>query len=149
MNEATPPRKSILESPWYWLYLFCTAGLIALMLAGPKYQARQAQLERNYQGRERANQRAAGQSPDTPLSTESDTLIRLEPLYFGLGALLVIAWAILWWQHFGRRSLLKETSTPPASSVDDEPPAPNAPSIQHDGHASSHNSTAATDRTES
>ena len=32
---------SVTESPWYWIYVFCTAALIGLVLLGPKVLERQ------------------------------------------------------------------------------------------------------------
>lgn len=106
MTESTThTRRSLTESPWYWVYLFCTAGLIALMLAGPKFAARQLQIERKAQGRQRAAQNIAGQEPVTPLSEEGRTHIQLRPLYYVLGGILALAWGgLLWKQYFGRRT---------------------------------------------
>lgn len=97
------PRRPITDSPWFWLYLFCTAGLVALVLAGRKFPARQAELERQYQGRQRAAQRALGQEPSTPISTPGQTIITLRPLYLVLGGALIAAWSILWWTHLRQR----------------------------------------------
>lgn len=102
--SSPPRRKSITESPWYWVCLFCTAGLVALVLVGPKFEARQAQIERQYQGRERAAQQRAGQSPSTPMSMAGDTYISLWPLQVALAVLLAASWPVLWWRHFRRRS---------------------------------------------
>lgn len=110
MTSVPPRRKSITESPWYWACLFCTAGLVALVLVGPKFEARQAQIERQYQGRERAAQQKAGQSPTTPMSTTGDTYISLRPLQVALAALLVASWPVLWWRHFRRRPEVVPTS---------------------------------------
>ena len=99
MTNARPP---ITDSAWYWLYLFCTAGLVALMLMGPKFTPRQAQIERKYQGRQRAVQQVSGQNPNTPLSSARDTSITLWPLYATLGVLLVLAWLNLLRNHFRR-----------------------------------------------
>lgn len=101
---ANPSCSAMTDSPWYWIYLFCTAGLIALVLAEPRFSARQAQIERNYQARQRAVQRVAGREAVTPLSTPSDTSITLRPLYVLLGLLLAVAWGRLGWSHFRRRS---------------------------------------------
>lgn len=103
MTTADSRRKSITESPWYWACLFCTAALVALVLMGPKFEVRQAQIERQYQGRERALQQKAGEAPSTPMSTAGDTYISLKPLSVALAVLLAIAWPVLWWRHFRRR----------------------------------------------
>ena len=98
------PRRSISESPWYWVYLFCTAGLIALVLAEPKFAARQSQIERKAQGRQRAAQNLSGQEPRTPLSDEGHTQIRLRPLYYVVGGLLTAAWGHLLWKQYSLKS---------------------------------------------
>ena len=95
------------DSPWYWVYLFCTAGLIALVLAGPKFAARQSQIERSGQGRQRAIQNLSGEEPTTQLSSAENTHIRLRPLYYVLGAVLAFAWIQLGWKQLRRRQALK------------------------------------------
>ncbi len=104
--SQTSRRGPITDSPWFWFYLFATAGLIALVLMGPKFGKRQAEIERQYQGRERAMQKQLGQAPTEPLSDEGHTIYTLRPLYVGLGAVLIVAWVALWWRHFrpGSRS---------------------------------------------
>lgn len=92
------PRRSILDSPWYWLYAFCAAGLVALLLMSPKYAARQTQLERNHQGRERANQAARGQTPDVPMTEDGRTVVRLQPLGMLLATAFLGSWFVVWRQ---------------------------------------------------
>jgi membrane protein implicated in regulation of membrane protease activity len=104
-SNDTPRRRPILESPWYWACLFCTAGLVALVLMGPKFAERQAQVERQYQGRERAAQRKAGETPSTPMSTAGDTRVLLWPLQLALAVILAVAWPVFWWHHFRLRSM--------------------------------------------
>jgi len=89
-------RRSMTDSPWFWVYLFTTAGLIALALIGPKFAERQAQIEREYQGRQRAAQQAQGEEPTGELSTAERTLITLRPLFLGLAAITIIAWIVTW-----------------------------------------------------
>ena len=101
-SADSPRRKSILESPWYWLYAFCTAALVALLLLGPKFAERQAQIERQAQGRERAAQQRAGKTPSTPMSTAAATIITLRPIMLLLAGILAAAWGMLWWRHFRR-----------------------------------------------
>jgi hypothetical protein len=84
------------DSPWFWAYLFTTAALIALALIGPKFAARQAQIEREFQGRQRAAQSVHGQEPSGELSTAERTLISLRPLFFGLAAITTIAWIVFY-----------------------------------------------------
>jgi hypothetical protein len=98
--EPDSPRRPITDSPWYWLNLFATFGLVALILMDPKFSARQAQMERNYQARQRAMQSRIGQAPSTPLSTEENTTIRLWPLIVVMTVLLLAGWAGLCFHHY-------------------------------------------------
>lgn len=117
MVETAPqPRSSLLDSPWYWVYVFCTAALVALMLMGWKFGARQAQIEREYQGRERAAQHVHGLEPTTAMSTPEHTIVTLQPLYYVLGAVLLVAWIVLWWKHFRFRTARLSGRSPKGSS---------------------------------
>lgn len=98
-----PSRRLLTDSPWFWLYVFCTAGLIALVLAQPRFAARQVEIERQYQGRDRAFQLQSGQPPATAMSTGHNTIITLTPLYVMLGAAVLVGWGILWWTRFRQR----------------------------------------------
>jgi hypothetical protein len=97
--------RSIADSPWFWGYLFGIAALVALALAGPKYGPRQAQIEREYQGRTRAAQNLNGVEPDLEMSTADRTLITLRPLFWGLAGITSAAWIAFWWS---RRKIASE-----------------------------------------
>jgi hypothetical protein len=92
------------DSPWFWAYLFGTAALVALALAGPKYGPRQAQIEREYQGRTRAAQNLNGVEPDLEMSTAERTLITLRPLFIALAVITSLSWIVLWWKRSQVRS---------------------------------------------
>ena len=111
MSSSVGPRR-ITDSPWFWAYLFGTAALIALALAGGKYGPRQAQIEREFQGRQRSAQNLQGQEPDVTLSTAQRTLVTLRPLFIALAVITTGAWLIFWRQL--RRSRLP--ASPPAPS---------------------------------
>ncbi len=107
--------RPLVDSPWFWAYLFSTAALVALALVGPKFGPRQAQIEREYQGRTRAAQNLNGVEPDLPLSSSTQTIVTLRPLFLGLAALTTIAWIAFWWtrpkqaeSHEGRAILNPE-----------------------------------------
>src|SRR5436305_8003268 len=100
-----PSARSPADSPWFWVYLFTPAALIALALIGPKFAARQAQIEREFQGRQRAAQGSHGQEPSGTLSSAERTLISLRPLFFGLAAITTVAWIV-----FYRTRLLSDAS---------------------------------------
>ncbi len=105
--------RPISDSPWFWAYLFGTAALIALALAGPKFGPRQAQIEREYQGRTRAAQNLNGVEPNLEMSTAERTLITLRPLFLGLAALTSVAWIVFWWTR--RRA--SRPASPPSSDA--------------------------------
>src|SRR5262245_9867555 len=107
MPSASRPMT---DSPWFWAYLFTTAALIALALIGPKFAARQAQIEREFQGRQRVAQNVQGQEPSGTLSTAERTLISLRPLFFGLAAITTAAWIV-----FYRTRMLSSPSMTPDS----------------------------------
>jgi hypothetical protein len=94
-------RRPITDSPWFWAYLFATAGLIGLALIGPKFAARQSHVEREFQGRQRAAQNVWGQQPSIELSTAERTLVTLRPLFLGLAAVTIAAWIVFWRSWFG------------------------------------------------
>jgi hypothetical protein len=93
MNASRP----LADSPWFWAYLFGTAALVALALAGPKFGPRQAQIEREYQGRTRAAQNLNGVEPDLEMSTAERTLITLRPLFIALAVITSLSWVVFWW----------------------------------------------------
>lgn len=104
----TQRRSSITESPWYWVYLFSTAVLIAIVLLGPKIIERQTLDERNYQARQRTYQQASGEQPDIPLSTNENQLITLQPLIITFAIVLAASWIILWYKHFYQRPTVQD-----------------------------------------
>lgn len=100
MSSTPPTRVTIFQSVWFWVYVFAAAALCALLIMGPRFAERQAQLEKNYQARNRANQQAMGEPVEGKVSEPGDTIITLTPLYIGLGVLFVVAWAVVWWKFF-------------------------------------------------
>jgi len=126
-TDSSTKRPPLTDSPWYWLYVFATAGLVALVLMGPKYAARQSQLEQNYQGHQRANQHRVGLDPDTPLSSQEHTYIQLWPLYLVLFGLLAAGWVGLWWRRFHRPAttlpIEREVKSPEPAGATKKSPA--------------------------
>ncbi len=106
---TSPAVSPLTDSPWFWACTFCTAALIALFLLEPKYGLRQAQIEKQYQGREFAARAPAGSDSTTAFSTPGHTLIRLGPLYWLFAVLLVATWGLFWWH---RRRFVAAESTP-------------------------------------
>ena len=105
-------RSTITDSPWFWAYAFTMFGLLMLAVMGPKYVARQNQIERGYRGRQAvlsggsarevsnggSERDAAAESP--PLETE----IPLQPLYFTLAAVAATAWFVFWRTRSSRQA---------------------------------------------
>ena len=101
-------NSAVTESPWFWGYLFGMFALVALSFAGPKFAARQAQLEQQFQGRERALQIRSREEPSIEILTPENSIITLWPLYAGLSVATVVAWGVFWWTR--RRSIAEKRS---------------------------------------
>ena len=101
MSNTPPDRRPPLgDSPWFWMYLFATAAFFALLAIGPKYDTRQAGIERQGQARQRIDAQAANRPMDNvPVSTIGRTLVTLRPLRLTLGVVLTLAWAALCWSR--------------------------------------------------
>ena len=95
----TPTVPAATDSPWFWACSFCTGALIALYLLEPKYGPRQAQIEKQYQGREFAARAPAGTESVDEFSSSRNTLITLRPLYLVLSVLVAISWVVFWWKR--------------------------------------------------
>jgi hypothetical protein len=91
------------DSPWFWAYLFGTAALVALFLAGPRYLERQGQLERQFTARQASGQVVVGTNGPVPPSTGERMIISLRPLVAILAVGLSVAWIGLWYQRFRQR----------------------------------------------
>lgn len=111
-------NSAVTESPWFWAYLFGMFALVALSFAGPKFAARQAQLEQQFQGRERALQIRNGEEPDIELSTPDETIITLWPLYAGLITTTAISWGVFWWtRQKGSGGVSRPTNMEPRTTL--------------------------------
>jgi hypothetical protein len=83
-----------LESPWFWLLVFSTMALVAVLLIGPKFMRRQARLEQKLEGRVRAQQEFDLEAP-APLGERGggeNDLVTVGPLAGFLGVLAAVAW---------------------------------------------------------
>ncbi|MCA9172370.1 MAG: hypothetical protein KDB23_32120 [Planctomycetales bacterium] len=96
-GPADNPSVPITDSPWFWAYVFATAALVALFLAGPRYIERQPQLERQFSARQSGGQVIVGRDGPVPPSTSDRMILSLQPLYFALGGVLILAWIGLWY----------------------------------------------------
>jgi len=103
-HDAVP----LTDSPWFWILLFSLVGLLALAVMSPKYGRRQANIERQYQARERVAEKLAaennsadggridGQESRRPFATADEQLIPLWPLGVLLGLVACFAAAMLY-----------------------------------------------------
>ena len=105
-------RPPLTDSPWFWLYLFATAGLIGGALIQPKFNQRQTQIERQFQGRSRAEQQKAGQEPSVEMSQPGKNDWNLRPLFAVLACVAIVGWIVFWL----RRRKAIATGTSPDSS---------------------------------
>ena len=72
-NAASRPPPPVTDSPWFWAYVFACGGLIALLLMGPKYTARQSQIDKKNERRlQVAQSRANGDLAHVPLTDDDD-----------------------------------------------------------------------------
>ncbi len=100
-ESSTPQQEPITDSPWFWLYLFATFALILLIVFQGKLDIRQANIERQHQARQLANQ-PADTASDAPVAVSSpgDTLIGWNYLVWVLGVLVAVGWIRLWYVRF-------------------------------------------------
>jgi len=93
-------RPPLTDSPFFWLYLFATTALIGVTVIGPKFSQRQAQIERQFQGRSRAEQVKAGQNPDVELSKPGETRWNLGPMLGVLSFIAIGGWVLHWYHRY-------------------------------------------------
>jgi hypothetical protein len=101
-DEPETDRSPLTDSPWFWAYLFGSAALVALFLAGPRYLDRQPQLENRFLARQAGGQAVMGADGPIEPSSRERMIISLRPLYVLLGLLLTGAWGGLWYQRLRR-----------------------------------------------
>jgi hypothetical protein len=87
------------ESPWFWASVFLTGALLALCLAGPRFGWRQAQIERQYQARQRSGHAIVPGGNPTPYSQSGRPQVSLGPLYWVLSLALLLSWSMWIWQR--------------------------------------------------
>lgn len=105
-------RPPVTDSPWFWVLAFSLMGIIALAALNGKYSRRQANIERQYQARERvAEKLGAENNPDLGVriddsearrayATPGNQLIPVWPLAALLSLISIVAAAML---HRGHR----------------------------------------------
>lgn len=104
MNSSNSPQppKPLSDSPLFWLLLFGGMALAMAALIQPKFEQREARLERMYHSRQLAAQRSAAKanrassspSPHDSASPEyqpAEPIVTVRSLMFLLAALLLAA----------------------------------------------------------
>jgi hypothetical protein len=108
-DAASPQRRSF-DSPWFWICLFSCAAAVSLVVIGPKFEKREAQLEKKLKMREHLSQhdtlearqaqrsrdanseRSEGAAPD---AVNQDELLKTTgPLIWVLIAVGLISWVM-------------------------------------------------------
>ncbi|MFO0817866.1 MAG: hypothetical protein U1A77_07990 [Pirellulales bacterium] len=124
---STSTRPPLSDSPWFWLYVFGTAGIVALLWMSPKFGARQSQLDRQFEGRRHVMSQPADVAAARPFSNPERRAESLRPLYWIMLAGLMAGWIALWWQRF-------RVPTGAAEGQEDAPtPIASAPAHSRDG----------------
>ena len=59
---ATDERAAVTDSAWFWILAFSLMALVALAATNGKYGRRQANIERQYQARERVAEKLAAEN---------------------------------------------------------------------------------------
>ncbi len=94
-SRSDEQRRAIGDSPWFWLLLFCGVALVGLQVLDFKYRHRQAQIEKQHQGRQYALWQASepdrAEPPPIEFSSPERTVIGLGPLRLVIFALAVVA----------------------------------------------------------
>lgn len=106
MDQARPKLS---DSPWFWVYLFGVAALIAMFLIGQKADTVQAQRDGNFTRRQASLERQAGKNVETKSADGTETAepryVDFNIFYAILGAVTVFAWIMHWRQYLNRRSI--------------------------------------------
>jgi len=112
------------DSPWFWVYLFGAAALIAMFLIGQKADTVQAQRDGNFTRRQLSLERQAAlnrrvSEPEALPSEDSALLaekryVDFTPFYALFGIVTVVAWVMLWRQRLVRRTSPPSTGQTPA-----------------------------------
>jgi hypothetical protein len=101
-------QSGITDSAWFWVLIFSLMGLVAIFAMHGKYGRRQANIERNYQARERVAEKVAAENnltePDRTdnlevrrdFATPDNQLVPLWPLAILLALVAVVAACMLY-----------------------------------------------------
>lgn len=107
------PRGRVSDSPWFWVYVFAAGGLSALLIAGPKYQQRQSQMERQFRARVTSKQATEVPGALAASDVPSRPFIRLFPLATFFSA-VTLGFGTYWFLQLRRRN--RRRSPPPTAT---------------------------------
>ena len=88
------PQSAVTDSPWFWVLLFALMALVLLVAIGRKYERRQANIERNYQGRSRVAERVTREGENNLPQTERIEEQDAQREYATPGNQLIPAWPL-------------------------------------------------------
>ena len=103
-----PKPPPITDAPWFWLLVFSSTALVALLAIGPKYGRRQQGVERKFEARRetarRVHEREAGGSTELrPTTIEPGERHLLIPLWGLVGSVGVVmlysSWRLWKWRQ--------------------------------------------------
>lgn len=109
MSDPPPSssaKSTLTDSPWFWVMVFCAAGVLFLLAIWPQYAARQRRLEMQYLAREEIVRRQAageaarlpGEEGDAPPPAAGELIIPIWPLLVPLTVLAAVSATLLWRQ---------------------------------------------------
>ena len=118
MSSAAPKLS---DSPWFWVYLFGAAALIAMFLISSKADTVQAQRDGNFTRRQVSLERQAGNASALPakssdsqpdIESKEPRYVDFKIFYALIGSITVIAWIMHWRQYLQSRSHLSSQQAP-------------------------------------
>lgn len=122
------------DSPWFWVFLFGSAGLLLLAVIEPKFAARQERIERMQQTRQRVAAQGTADEPDRAAGEAWERgAIRRRPLRWLMLAMAALLFmAVLCHSMFRLRRVARADSEPPLDETMRIPPPTHHP--EHGGN---------------
>jgi len=101
-----PTRPKLVESVWFWCYLFSTAALITLFGMQSKINSRQINEQRNYQARQQTYENMTRPDNPTKLTKKTAHTVTTTFLFIVMGIAFAISWIMLCRQRFFKRTAI-------------------------------------------